>query len=163
MYKSLEIDDTNVYKGHRYKQAIITAIFMLLILAGLLGLFGSGYFSSAQSGDENSDFKILYPRFLRNQTDFQINIDINKIDNDESLSLWIDSELLNYFSILEYAPIPENMSLKDGQMILTYNVDSYEGRMRLAIMLRPVRPGFTKWKAGIVGGDVCEIKQFIYP
>ena len=149
-------------KGGWFYERIMWLIFTIVLLAGAAGLFGSGYFNSANEG-QSTFFKVQYSRFLRYETDSRINFEINAIKSDKSVSLWIDSDILNYFMIQQIAPLPDRTLLKTDQIVFTYDIEPSVLRIQIALLIKPMKLNRIKWHAGLVGGSIHEIAQFIYP
>lgn len=162
MYKTLEIQEKGTFQKYNwFYERLMWFIFLIALLAGLAGFFGSGYFSDIRIG-QNSDLQIQYSRFLHDQTDSQINFQINPKSNGP-IELWINSNVLSFLSISDITPKPRRTDFKENKIVYTYNLDPTVRKMQVVFTIKPIKIGSVNWHAGLVSGINYQIKQFTYP
>lgn len=126
----------------------------LFLLAGVLGLFGTGLFTERTEGD--ATLSVRYERYLRYSMSSEINIHTSGLARDSSL--WINSDYLKKAMITSVNPEPESMDQLDGMLRLKF---ASRFPSDITIYLQPEDWGRQELTIRL-NGRKKTIKQFIY-
>jgi hypothetical protein len=130
--------------------------FAILIIAALLGLFGSGVIS--RSAADGSGLSVQYERFgrLLRSTDLQVTLTAP----GDTARLELERRYFDSVQIEQIIPIPHAVESRDGWLVYNFIGPS---PVSVTFHLRPARFGSVEGTARIPGGDAVRFRQFIYP
>lgn len=140
-------------------------VFMgLLLVAGLLGLFGSGPFSRATAGQRGSDLWVEYNRFDRYEAPFRLKVHLGQqLASRNSVALSINREFLEKTE-LEYAnPEPESFEATPVGAIYNYKLAQTNGPVTFLLQFRAIGYGAVPVRLSLDGGSNINFQQFFYP
>ena len=161
----LQIDqDPDAQRHHWIAERVGWTVITLVILAALLGLFGSGWLSEASVGTPEGALRLEYSRFGRFLAPTTLRLHLGPdVIHEGRVSLWLTgtiSKLLRYsaFSRRRHA-------VEAGADRLTYVLRvSDAGRpTTVTIHLEPDRVGSLSGQIGVAGHKPLRFDQFIYP
>ncbi|MFO0846401.1 MAG: hypothetical protein U0797_29210 [Gemmataceae bacterium] len=130
---------------------------LLVLLAALLGLLGSGPLSGAVAQAGDGSVRVEFERFLRREAPAALHF---AVGSDGLVRLWIDREYLRRVRVLEVTPRPEREEV--GSDAVTY-VFRLSGPGEVTLRFEPVRIGYLPGWAGLAGGPAVSFAQFAYP
>lgn len=157
----LEIGEHPHFEIHwqRIQMALFT-IMLLLVAAGLAGLFGSGPLSASTAAIKGAPFSIEYPRFARARATTRIVIHPVGAPGGE-VPIEIDRELAEALKIESIAPAPIFSGSSDkGNVYLVALAPS--AKSPIVFQAQPEQPGRAK---GIitVGGASHPVDTIVWP
>jgi hypothetical protein len=153
----MEIDESLDLHIRAWKiQPIAWSVIGLFVLAGTLGLFGTGVLS--KTSKQQGQVVIKYERFFRFGTPMKLEIrDESGIPETE---VTFPSAYLSRFSVLSIVPQPDETEISGGQ--ITYSFNSGTPGRQVFFYLEPQQPG-TSEGAVRVNKEQIYLSQFIYP
>ena len=170
-------DELTYHRREWMVQRVGWIVMALLILAALVGAFGSGPLSSVTIGHA-PQATLEYERFARYATSTGLRITPalarTTADRVEPLSVEIDRSFLDDYSIVSIVPEPRSVRAAAGRYILEFELDearpapSADGtpddlpRQAITIHLRPQAIGSRAgtWR---IGAETLHVDQFVYP
>ncbi|MES2765388.1 MAG: hypothetical protein V4642_05950 [Bacteroidota bacterium] len=162
-YKDLEIDEDYEFQKKSWRAQRIGWFFLgLILLAAILGLFGSGYLSHSEVSKSN-DIRVEYERFARYQTTSEIVFHITPQTPDTIVKAWISREYIDDFQIEQITPEPESSIADNKTITYTFRLARPQEPLRIQCFLKTGKTGFLKAHAGIENGSQVEFSQFVYP
>lgn len=126
----------------------------LFLVAGVLGLFGSGIFSKKVEGDKS--LSVTYERYLRYSMQSEIYIQTSELGADSSI--WINADYLNKLMITGISPEPESFDQVDGRMRMQF---SSRLPSHITLHVQPVKAGGQSMTISLSGKKRI-IHQYIY-
>ena len=140
------------------------AAMLLFVIAGAMGVFGSGPVSSAHVGIEGSSFRMKYDRFIRLRAPTQVSIDLGSgaVQPDSTVRIWFDSEWLSAFEVQSVTPEPEETELAGNRIIHVFRVRGSTAP-RINYDLEGQKGGRITGMAGLVNGASFRFSQLAYP
>lgn len=139
-------------------------VFLLTVLAALVGLFGWGPASKATNRENRQPVWVEYERFTRLKAPVILKVHTAEAPLvDGEASFWLDDEYLKNFRIHYIYPDPD--SIEVGMRRVTYNFKvGPEGRLdEVLFHLEPETFGWFRGQIGIEGSDGAGFSQLIYP
>jgi hypothetical protein len=162
-YKDLEINEDYDFQKKTWRVQRIGWVFMaIMLLAAILGAFGSGFLSHAEVF-KNNDLKVEYERFARYETTSELVFHIAPQTSDSVVKAWISREYIDDFQIEQITPEPESSEADNRTITYTFSLSSPQEPLRIQCFLKTGKVGFVKAHAGIEGGSQVEFSQFVYP
>lgn len=149
-------------------QRVAWGVWVLVLLAAVLGLFGSGYFSSVTLSSINGDLVVKYARFEHMTAPTSLTLVLSSLVADETeMIIWIDRSWWQDIQVTRIQPEP-------SQSQLSHNAIGLHFRKQRGVMEASVQIHFSYSvcgsKTAIVhvkraGGDLShvEFSQFVYP
>jgi hypothetical protein len=131
---------------------------LVLIVAALAGLFGSGALSARSL--ENGALHLDYDFFLRYNTPTELRVRL-KADQHHNAAFWLDQGFLDEIDLESVNPQPRDVKVRGLQTHFEFAAfDDVE----VQLQFRPNRAGLL---AGAIGSEVpatrLEFSQFVYP
>ena len=140
-------------------QRIGFVIMSLLILAALLGFFGSGFFS--QTIKTNADLTITYEKFIRQQASTVINISLNSQCDKESI-LSLDKTFFKNVSLKSITPTPSKEISTNNSIQYIFLCDNATAGIQIVMVLEPETFGLLRGSM-YVNNNQIQLSQFVYP
>ena len=155
---NLELDEdlTLFGKGKRV-QHIGWVVMVILLLMGILGMFGSGPLSYKTYKGTNAS--IEFERFLRFEHELHMTIKGKAINGQ--LLIAFESEYFKKLQIGQINPMPVDFQHKDGYVLYTFKADN-AAENTIRFYFSPEGEGSVKGKV-IVNKEQFSLKHFIYP
>ena len=158
----LSIDQDLEFQRRSWRiQRIGRGVIGLLLLAGLLGLFGRGWL--ARSTLAAPGLEVRHPRFLRLQSPEEIVVRLTDRRPDKStVELWVDESLPEFLEFTEITPAPVSQGVRDGRPTFRFEVGG-DAPAVIRLRVNPRGWGSRSGRLGLVGGPSVELKQLVYP
>lgn len=135
-------------------QRIGWIFFALLLLAGLIGLFGDGPLSFRTLTSQSDSLQ--YEKFIRYETTTHLTFSTY---SQQTATISLDAGYLKNFDIDNISPQPLTTKLLNGQMIFEFDVS---GAAKIKFAIIPNTYGKVAGKA-VVRNKTFLLSQFIYP
>ena len=137
-------------------------VFALIMLLGLLGVFGRGAYSSRHAGD--SRLRIDYERVLRHGAVSDLTVTVGpQPATDSSFRLYVSADYLGKFEIADILPAPVRSGFRGDFAYFDFTRTDARHDGRVVIHMTPT--GYWGVDAAIAaeGSAPIRIKQFILP
>lgn len=161
----LEIDQDITFQEKEWKvQRVAWAVMALLVVLGLLGLFGQGWLSNGTAASEDDAIVVEYQRFLRldGQGSLEVRVSPDLV-RGETLELAVSTGLLDDVEIQAYSQEPTEVRNTGDGLILAFPVEQPGDTIGITISFIPQSMGRLTGTVGVVGGPEVELSQFVYP
>ena len=138
------------------------AVFCLILLCDLLGVFGEGWLSKTTRTTPDRTLTLEYNRMLRTGTASQLLLRFGpNAVHDGKISVYISDPVVKQLGAERIAPQPATSTLgNDG---VTYTFPAINPPWDMQIQLSPKSPGTHAFRIQIVGADPIDAKAFIFP
>lgn len=158
---SLEIEPEAVQAHtifYRIQQIGIVMI-ALLLLAAILGLFGSSLFGETVA--ENNSLRITYHKFARSQatTPFHIMVKVN----EAPIKIGLSQSIFHTTSVKSITPSPASEEIIGDTIIYTFSVKPNKTPPIITMILKPESFGTIHGKMSLQNNVALSIHQFVYP
>ena len=109
-------------------QRVAWTIMTLILLAALLGAFGNGWLSRAQSSADEGALQLDYNRFIRFQAPAELTIRFSGPTITENyVGFWLNREYLKAIALSQITPAPrEQIGTADGVIYIFDSVDAWD-------------------------------------
>jgi hypothetical protein len=164
--EGFEIDEDMEFERRSWRwQRVGWAVMTLVMLAALLGLFGTGWLDSAVAGQPGSQMWLEYDRFGRAQAEtsrLQIHLGPGAGANGK-VRIWINREYLDGMQVTNLTPEPESVEAGPDRFTYVFNAPAASQPAVVIFRLEPDKIGRLNGQVGLEGGASLGFKQFIYP
>jgi hypothetical protein len=161
----LQIDAALAYQERTWRvQRIGWAIFAVLIVLGLIGLFGPGPLSSTTVGASADGLRIDYDRFARLHapTTLVIHAD-RRVARGDELGIVLSGDAIRALELVATTPPADGTSVAPDGAILRFKADRQPGELTIVLYAKPQQAGPLTSRIGVAGGPAHTIRQWIYP
>ncbi|HJU67539.1 MAG TPA: hypothetical protein VJ650_04755 [Gemmatimonadaceae bacterium] len=143
-------------------QRIGWLLMLLLIVGGVLGLFGNGPLAEdrAQAGALTFD----YDRFARHGALSELRAEVGpRALQSDTLKLWMTRSYLEAVELESIVPEPESVETRGDLVVFQFATAERSQPTQITFSVRPARYWSHGARAGIDGGGSVSFRQFIYP
>lgn len=152
-YPGLEIEeDLRVKRFSWVGQLVQYAVLAMVVLAGLLGVFGDGPLARAER--RSGSLSVQYDRFQRAER-----MTVVRIDFADGGEVALDPALLEHWRVESVVPEPRSVTVDDGTIVYRFRA-STSGHA--AFRLTPEKMGGRSVRVES-GGDAVTVAVFVYP
>lgn len=145
-------------------QYVSWAVMGLLLLAALLGLFGTGLLSKTSLGDPGGPLWMEYDHCLRSQAPQQLRIRVGPgAIRDGKARLWLNESYLERVRIRQIAPQPESVELDPAGQTFTFAAENLDEPATIMFYMVPERAGLLSGQIKLAGNEPFSFHQFVYP
>jgi hypothetical protein len=139
-------------------------VMVLLVLAGLTGIFGRGPLSKATVNTPGVPLHVQYERFPRLKTPASLEVNFAKQTLTSSQAhVLLKGDMMNKLRIQQVMPMPASTQpLPDGA-IFTFNLPPTANSAKVVFVQQASSAGFTSGEVALLGTPPIRLKQFIYP
>jgi hypothetical protein len=158
---ALELEeDSEDQRGNARRQRVAWLVMVLVLLAALVGLFGSGPCSraSAQAGS----LRLQYERFVRHGAQNRLSFEVDSSGRDE-LRLWLGRDLLARLQVQSVMPTPISTGLDRDGVTFVFRVAQPGRSQSIQFLTQAQHIGRLSGRAELDGGGVLEFTQLVYP
>lgn len=160
-YPGLQLDeDMPLQRREWLVQRIAWAVLSALLLAIVLGLFGSGPLSHSVARTADGSVEAEYERFMRNRSPETMRLTVHP--DSGAVMLLFDAEYLRRIEIKRIVPEPDQILFGMDAAALVFTADA-PGPMRIAIHFQPEKVGMLKGWVMQDGRPRLELGQFVFP
>lgn len=167
MISDPEATDTQIEANQGFErvwsraQTALQLLIALMIVAGLAGFFGDGWFSTTTRAFPSVPLSITYERLLRANAPTDLTLAINGRLPEDTLELGIGSELLGRGSISSTQPGATDISTTAQGVTYTLRLGpDHRGHIMMKLSVR--KPGPVDMVV-TVNGDRVVLPLFVYP
>lgn len=136
-------------------------ILLLILIAGICGLFSSGIFSETTATSGNEHVAVKYDRFARQTSDMSITVRVRG-EPGRGFTLTLGGDLMARYEIRTLQPQPLRTLSQQYTLILEYP-GSGPGEHSVWIGLEPLNPGNRHNTIVLNNNETVAFSQFIYP
>jgi hypothetical protein len=159
---SLQIDQDLEYQRREWVfERVGWIIVALLLLAGLLGVFGGGPLSRDEI--TAGPLTLEYDRLARERAPAELQIETDAgAATDGQLALWLNRAFLDKVDVVSVIPEPVEMTMALDRVTYHFAVPA-DQPATIVFQLQPEEPGNVAGRLGLVDGEAVAFTQFIYP
>ena len=145
-------------------QRIGWTIMTLLILGGLLGMFGRGPFSRTLASDPSIPLSLEYERFGRYQSPLTLSLHLNPgASEDGEVRLWFSRDFLRQVQIQGMTPNPDGAALSPNGTTFIFRLAQPTQDGDVIVHLEAQAIGLLSGKVGLTESRSIAFTQWIYP
>ena len=155
-------EDLNFQRRWWKFERAIWIIFLLILIADVLGLFGRGWLSKARQSDSAQTLTLDYERVARASTPsiMTLRFGPNAIHNGH-IQLYVSDSVVKPLGAQRISPQPAVSALgNDG---ITYTFDATQLPASAQIALEPSFPGRHTFRLQVIGGTPVEASIIVVP
>ena len=148
-------------KWWKFERAI-WILFLVILIADVLGLFGRGWLSKARQADSAQTLTLDYERIARASTPsiMTFHFGPNAI-HDGHIQLYVSDDVVKPLGAQRISPQPAVSAIgNDG---ITYTFDATQLPATAQIALEPSFPGLHHFRVQVAGGQPIEASIFVVP
>ncbi|HEX3034967.1 MAG TPA: hypothetical protein VHT73_07495 [Thermodesulfobacteriota bacterium] len=135
----------------------------LILIAALLGLFGTGLFSRTKAGDRGGPLWLEYNRFGRFLSPSTLRVYIGRGKTEKVARIWFDKNYMKGIQIQQITPEPESVESVSDRLVYTFKLAKPNDPTEVTFHLKLEQIGSLSGKLGLVNGPAIRFTQFIYP
>lgn len=160
---SLEIAEDIEFQRHEWRiERAGWFVFALILLGGLLGVFGSGVLSDikATSGPLTLEFE----RYARQRAPTQLRLEVApSAITGEFVPIWLDQALLDRIDVSRIEPEPIEVAASAERVV--YRIASLDPTQPVVVTIsyEPADLGWTEMRLGLVNGPAFAEQELVYP
>ena len=133
-----------------------------LLVAGLLGLFGTGPLGTATA--EAGPLQLQFARFERRHAPSELEVVVERTAvSQDQLEIWFAADYLAGTEITSVMPEPVEVRVTDDRLVYRFSVDDQARTHRILIALEYDELGVATPHMGLVDGPELTFWQFVYP
>jgi hypothetical protein len=137
-------------------------VVVLLLLAAVAGLLGSGPLSRATVSVPDQ-LEATYQRFSQYQTPEAVTVDLAPaVTGSDEVALWLGRELLERVRVTSITPIPIRVEASDDRITYVFRLSRPGRPLRVRFALQMEQIGFARARLGI-GEAAGTFWQLVYP
>ena len=160
---SLEIEEDPAYQRRIWKiERIAWVSIAALILAALLGLFGGGLLSEAQTSDASGSLQVEYARLARLSAPIRLQLHALAPRAGEA-RFWVSRAYLDGMRVESISPPPERVETSGDKLIYLFRVTDAATPLDITFHLTAQQTGRLRGQTGTDWGAQASFHSFIYP
>jgi hypothetical protein len=161
----LEIDQDLAFQHRSWiVQRIGWSVLALMLVAALLGLFGSGPLGRATAGSEGSSLWIEYERFWRQEKPMTLGIHFApEAVRDGEVRVWLSRAYLEANAVEQVTPPPDRVETGDDRHTYIFTVGTLEQPSAVRFRLSPDTFGVIDGEAGLDNAPELRFAQLVFP
>ncbi len=162
----LELDeDLRIQQREWTVQRIGWTVMLLIVVLGLVGLFGTGPISTGSTEAGDGRLAAGYQRFIRHdgRTTISFTVDGNLANESNEVELWLSTSYLRGVEVQGISPQPAESTGAGDRTIFVFNVDDPSSSLEVEFSLRPKEMGRMHAEAGVTDGPSVRFTQVSYP
>lgn len=137
-------------------------VLMLIVIAGLGGLFSQGWLSEQTARSRDHHLTVQYERFGRLMSDYNLHITATAPDSNR-LVFAIGGDFMRDTEIRTLHPQPQKMSSQGNELLLEYDNATPGKPFRLWLGLTPLGVGRSAQHFTLNGHSAVAVTPFIWP
>jgi len=140
----------------------VWVLFLLIVIADLLGCFGRGYFSHAAQKGPAGVMDIQYERIERFSTPSILTVHFGpNAVRDGQIKLWASGSLVKPLGNQRVIPAPSSSVLENGGVLYTFPASPHPSSVEFA--LEPATFGAFPLTLQVPGTDAVNLKIYVMP
>lgn len=166
-FPGLDLNQDLLFQRRSWRvQRVAWVVMAGIVVAALLGLFGSGPLSSATVSTPNGVIQVRYERFGRLDSPLVTNVRLapGTGDADGRVRLWVSREYLSRVAGDGLSPVPESTLTAADRVVFVFRLTDPAQPVDITFYLNTEKVGSLTGQFGLVNSKpVLAIRQFIYP
>jgi hypothetical protein len=161
----LEVEEDLPFQQAEWRiERIGWVVMALVILAGLLGLLGSGPLSSAQAGGSDAGIEVQYDRFMRVEAARQLEIRLlpGSPAGGEA-RVMLDGDYVQRLHIERIQPEPNDTEVRSGGITYTFRVGDLNEPGVVVLSVKPMQMGLLRGRIGLDQREPVSLSHVVYP
>lgn len=143
-------------------QRVGWVIMLLIVIGGLLGLFGNGPLAEDRARAEG--LTLDYDRFARHGAASSLRVEVRpEAVRGDTLKLWITRDFIDGLKLESVVPEPASVETRGDLLVFAFAHPEPPGPTRITFNVRPDEYWTQRARAGIDGGGSLSFRQLIYP
>lgn len=161
----LEIDEDYPFQQRTWKmQRVGWVIMLLLTLAAVSGLFGSGPLSTTIAHDESGKLSLTHQGFARFQAPTQLAVQAQPDDQAAGeLRLCLTRTYLEKVEIQHITPPPKTVEAGADRFIFVFRLAPAAPSITVVFYVEPEKFGLLTGRIGVNDHPPLHFTQFVYP
>lgn len=162
--RGLELDQDMPYQERAWRvERVAWVVLSLIIVAALVGVFGTGPLSSTTAGDEQTGLSAGYERFVRHDGRSSLELSISPDHaSDGHVEVWLSAGYLSDIQIENISPQPDEVRTSGERDIFVFLTDN-PSSMTVTFHFRPNSIGAISGDIGIVDGPTVSVRHISFP
>jgi hypothetical protein len=141
---------------------VIWAVFTLIIIADVAGVFGRGPLAKTQMRSADGSVEVKYERVERFETPAVLSIKFGpQAIRDGKIQLWVSQDILKSLGVQRVVPQPESSALVSDGMLYTFPARGDQSTVEM--QLQPTRLGRSQFHLRSSTSELLSGKVFIMP
>lgn len=136
------------------------AIMGLIVLAGLLGLFGGG--ALAHRKVASGALTLSFERIVRSNAPTSLSLTIGGAAHPDTIRIWLTQDYLSAVQLQHMVPQPARSYSESGRLVMDFAPAPDQGPYTIVIEVEPARIGAHEAVVGL-GSDSVRFAQFVLP
>ncbi len=155
-------DDLDFQRRWWHFERIVWLLFLLIVVADLLGCFGRGWLAHAEAHTSDNTAVIHYERVERFSTPSILSIRFapNAVQSGH-IQLWMSESLLKPLGNQRVIPQPSSSMLDRQGVLYTFDASSHPGSVEFA--MEPARPGIFPLTLRVNGAAPLTLNIYVMP
>ena len=140
----------------------VWAIFAVLLVLDLLGVFGRGWAAKAKADTGDGALHVKYERIERTMTPSVLQVQFGpNAAVDGKYKLFVSGSVVGELGNQRIAPEPESSAVGQGGFVYTFPALGQPAVVTFS--LEPASPGTYDWKMGVPGGEMIQKRVVVVP
>lgn len=136
----------------------------LVVLGGLLGVFGEGPLSKATTFSPDGLVRVEYDRFLQYHNPCSLRVIVEGgVAEQGVVRLWLGRDYVDRLEIQQVAPEPTFMEAAPDGHVFVFRVTDPDRPVLLNFQFEPDRRGPLPGRIGLDGCEPARFRHFVYP
>jgi hypothetical protein len=145
-------------------QRIGRLVWLLLIIATLLGAFGHGWLASDRAVTADGKLSIEYERIAHVQAPCRMQVNVSpEASTDGEFRLWIGRKCLDNGTLRMISPEPIHMTSSGERIIYAFRSSEPSEDAHITIDLKIEKFGSKQIERGLIDGPELKLSQLILP
>lgn len=161
----LELDEHLAFQERQWRwERLGWILFGVIIIAALLGVFGTGPLSNTTATSPDELFQVSYERIVRHQgeAEYLLRIEPEAISNGQ-VTVWFASATTATVRIDSVAPEPSEVTVRGDRLAWTFAADPAAGPVTIVFHVTPQEIGWETVQVGLDPGTSLTLRQVMLP
>ena len=140
------------------------AVMAALVLAGFLGLFGSGPLSHVTVGGESDPIRLVLNRYARLEVPTRLQVYLSpEATRTERAKIWLGMSYLDCVRVRSIVPEPDHVEAGTHRYLYTFRITEPGHPTLVTFHVNPDQVGILHGDIGIDGQEPLRFWQMAYP
>ncbi|HYF51231.1 MAG TPA: hypothetical protein VEJ63_17585 [Planctomycetota bacterium] len=150
------------YRRLHWAQRIGRGLMALIVIAAIIGVFGTGPISYARAGSAGA-ISAEYERFARRQAPMEVVYHVNaKAHSGETIDLHMPQNTLEHIDITSMVPAPDRERNHGSEVIYSFAKPA-DGELTIRVRYEFEGFGRVPFRLSLPSGEAVEFTTFVYP
>lgn len=163
--RGLELDQDLPFQERAWRaERIAWVVLTIVIVAALIGVFGTGPLSSTTAGDTETGLAASYERFVRHDGRSSLELRISPDQASEGqVEVWLSAGYLEDIQIEHISPQPDEVRTSGERDIFVFLTEDPSSPMTVTLHFRPGSMGPISGDIGIIDGPTVSVRHISFP